>query len=125
MRNLPLASFASLVAAFVPCAVAGAQSSFVNWESPHVHPLDLTPDRAHLLAVNTPDARLEVLDVTGAAPVRAFDVPVGLDPVSVRARTNVKVPTWLAVRNVSDPQIKAEGERRFFPESQLRVFDPL
>lgn len=27
----------------------------------------------------------------------------------VRARTNVKVPTWLAVRNVSDPQIKAEG----------------
>jgi nucleoside phosphorylase len=27
----------------------------------------------------------------------------------VRSRTNVKVPQWLAVRNVSDPQIKAEG----------------
>ena len=27
----------------------------------------------------------------------------------VRSRTTVKVPTWLAVRNVSDPQIKAEG----------------
>jgi len=27
----------------------------------------------------------------------------------VRSRTSVKVPQWLAVRNVSDPQIKAEG----------------
>ena len=27
----------------------------------------------------------------------------------VRSRTKVKVPTWLAVRNVSDPQIEAEG----------------
>ena len=27
----------------------------------------------------------------------------------VRSRTNVKAPQWLAVRNVSDPQIKAEG----------------
>jgi len=27
----------------------------------------------------------------------------------VRSRTNAKVPQWLAVRNVSDPQIKAEG----------------
>jgi hypothetical protein len=27
----------------------------------------------------------------------------------VRSRTTAKVPTWLAVRNVSDPQIKAEG----------------
>jgi hypothetical protein len=27
----------------------------------------------------------------------------------VRSRTAAKVPTWLAVRNVSDPQIKAEG----------------
>ncbi len=27
----------------------------------------------------------------------------------VRSRTTAKVPTWLAMRNVSDPQIKAEG----------------
>jgi hypothetical protein len=27
----------------------------------------------------------------------------------VRSRTTLNVPTWLAVRNVSDPQIKAEG----------------
>ena len=35
------------------------QSGFVNWESPHVNPLALTPDGATLLAVNTPDNRLE------------------------------------------------------------------
>jgi hypothetical protein len=27
---------------FVP--VASAQQTFVNWESPHIHPIDLTPD---------------------------------------------------------------------------------
>jgi hypothetical protein len=33
---------------------------FVNWESPHVSPVDLTPDGSRLLAVNTADNRLEV-----------------------------------------------------------------
>ena len=80
-------------------ASAIAQSSFVNWESPHVHPLDLTPDGTRLLAVNTADNRLEVFDVTGATVVRAFDVPVGLDPVSVRARSSSEA--WV-VNHVSD-----------------------
>ncbi|MBK8180540.1 MAG: beta-propeller fold lactonase family protein [Planctomycetes bacterium] len=78
---------------------AAAQSSFVNWESPHVHPLDLTPDGTRLLAVNTPDARLEVFDVTGTTPLAAFNVAVGLDPVSVRARDNTEA--WV-VNHVSD-----------------------
>src|SRR5262249_47990003 len=62
------------------------QSTFVNWESPHVHPLELTPDHTRLLAVNTPDTRLEVFDVTGETPALVAEIPVGLDPVSVRAR---------------------------------------
>src|SRR5262249_14268556 len=69
--------------------IALAQS-FVNWESPHVHPLELTPDGARLLAVNTPDNCLEVFDVTSGAPVKIASIPVGLDPVSVRARTNTE-----------------------------------
>ena len=40
-------------------SVASAQAGFVHWESPHVHPLERTPDGARLLAVNTVDARLE------------------------------------------------------------------
>ncbi len=88
-------------AALVPvlCALAGAQSSFVNWETPHVHPLELSVGGTHLFAVNTPDNRLEVFDLRGAGVVRAFDVPVGLDPVSVRARSSAEV--WV-VNHVSD-----------------------
>jgi DNA-binding beta-propeller fold protein YncE len=78
---------------------AAAQSSFVNWESPQVHPLDLSPDGTRLVAVNTADDRIEVFDVTSAAVVHLFDVPVGLDPVSVRCRTNDEV--WV-VNHVSD-----------------------
>lgn len=88
-----------LIAPMVLGAHAFAQSSFVNWENTHVHPLDLTPDRTRLLAVNTADNRIEVFDVTGATVVRAFDVPVGLDPVSVRARTSNEV--WV-VNHISD-----------------------
>lgn len=73
--------------------------TFVNWESPHVHPLDITPDGAWLLAVNTADARLEVFAIEADGPVWAFSVPVGLDPVSVRVRTNTEV--WV-VNHISD-----------------------
>jgi len=56
---------------FLVPVMARAQS-FVNWENPHVHPLDITPDGSRLLAVNTPDNRLEVFDITGgtAVPIR-------------------------------------------------------
>ncbi|MFM9996065.1 MAG: hypothetical protein ACKVU4_09705 [Phycisphaerales bacterium] len=73
--------------------------SFVNWENPHVSPLAMTPDGSRLLAVNTPDNRLEVFDLTGAIPKLVFSVPVGLDPVSVRARTNTEA--WV-VNHISD-----------------------
>ncbi|MFO0972612.1 MAG: hypothetical protein U1A27_04105 [Phycisphaerae bacterium] len=78
--------------------VARAQP-FVNFESPHVHPLDITPDQARLLAVNTADNRLEVFDITSGRPVPVGSVPVGLDPVSVRARTATEA--WV-VNHVSD-----------------------
>ncbi|HYE02497.1 MAG TPA: hypothetical protein VD963_04600, partial [Phycisphaerales bacterium] len=82
-------------------AAAAAQPGlgFVNWETPHVHPLDLTPDRTRLLAVNTADNRLEVYDVATGLPAPVGAVPVGLDPVSVRARTNTEA--WV-VNHVSD-----------------------
>ncbi len=76
-----------------------SQGSFVNWETPHVYPLDLTPDHAQLLAVNLPDNRLEVFDLTSGSPVRLRSIPVGLDPVTVRARTDTEA--WV-VNHVSD-----------------------
>jgi len=72
---------------------------FVNWESPHVHPLDLTADGLLLLAVNTADARLEVVDASQTKLAYLQSVPVGLDPVSVRARGNTEA--WV-VNHISD-----------------------
>jgi YVTN family beta-propeller protein len=73
---------------------------YVNFESAHVHPLTLTPDGARLLAVNTPDAILEVFAVqTGGDLVHEAAIPVGLEPVSVRARDNNEV--WV-VNHLSD-----------------------
>lgn len=83
-------------------ALAGqtaAQDSFVNWETPHVHPLEMTPSGARLLAVNTPDNRLEVFDSTGDELLQLRPISVGIDPVTVRARTNTEV--WV-VNHLSD-----------------------
>jgi YVTN family beta-propeller protein len=87
-----------LTAVLFAGTVAAAQN-FVHWESPHVSPLALTPDKTRLLAVNTADDRLEVFDVTGILPQRLEAVQVGLDPVSVRARSNTEA--WV-VNHVSD-----------------------
>ena len=38
------------------------------FESPHVHPLDVSPDAAHLYAVNTDDHRLSLFDLTQGRP---------------------------------------------------------
>ena len=96
-RGLARGLAGALLAAAVLAAPAAPQ--FVNWETPHVHPLDMTPDGTRLLAVNTPDARLEVFDLTTGTPILVDSVAVGLDPVSVRARSNGEA--WV-VNHVSD-----------------------
>lgn len=80
-------------------AFASAQADFVNFETPHVHPLELASDGRWLFAVNTPDGRLEAFDLANGGLSRAFDVPVGVDPVSVRAKDPNEV--WV-VNHVSD-----------------------
>ena len=39
-----------------------AQNAFVNWESPHVHPMDITSGEK-LVTVNTADNRIEVYQI--------------------------------------------------------------
>ncbi len=82
-----------------PLPHAPLDPTFINWETPHVHPMDMTPDGTRLLAVNTADNRLEVFDITTGAPVKIGSVPVGLDPVSVRARSNSEA--WV-ISHISD-----------------------
>ncbi|MFL5349540.1 MAG: beta-propeller fold lactonase family protein [Hyalangium sp.] len=81
---------------------AHAAGSFVNWESPHVHPLDMTPDGERLLAVNTAASQLMVFELTGNGhePRLVASIPVGLEPVSVRARPN-SMEAWV-VNQLSD-----------------------
>lgn len=80
-------------------SVTSAQARFVNWETPQVHPMDMTPDGTKLLSVNTANNSLEVFNVTATGINLAQSIPVGLDPVTVRARTNNEV--WV-VNQISD-----------------------
>src|SRR5262245_31407847 len=78
---------------------AGADDQrFPTFEGPHVHPIALTPDGTRLLAVNTSDNRLSVFDVTAGVPALVAEIPVGLVPISVAARTNGEawVVNWLS-----------------------------
>lgn len=72
---------------------------FVNYETAHGSPMALTPNGNTLLAVNTAANALMVFDVTGDVPVQTATIQVGLEPVTVRARSNNEA--WV-VNHVSD-----------------------
>lgn len=75
------------------------EDGVMNFETPHVHPIDLTPDGNTLLVVNIAAHALEIYDVSGGGINHMATVPVGLDPVSVRARNNSEA--WV-VNHISD-----------------------
>ena len=99
MRQIRHLTIACLVLTAITSAALGRTSTYVNWESPQTHSVEVTPNGATLLVVNTPDNRLEVFDVAGSTFNRRGSVSVGLDPVSVRARSNTEA--WV-VNQISD-----------------------
>jgi YVTN family beta-propeller protein len=72
--------------------------AYKNFESPQVHPLAVTPDGTRLLAVNSPNSTLSVFHLTGSGLTLMAEIPVGLEPVSVRARNDREawVTNWLS-----------------------------
>jgi YVTN family beta-propeller protein len=80
----------------VACLLPGAAMSqvtaggtFVNFESSQTNPVRLSPDGTRLFAVDTPDARVSVFDVSQPGnPVLIAEIPVGIEPVSVNPRSN-------------------------------------
>jgi len=76
-----------------------APSPFVHWETAPVHPVALTPSGNVLCVCNTADARLELFDVSGIVPIPTASIAVGLDPVSVRLRSEDEA--WV-VNRLSD-----------------------
>ncbi len=96
VRIIRLPVLAAMLTALL--AALPARAEYVNFESSHVHPIDLRAGR--LLAVNTPDALLEVFSVgPGGGLLHAGSIPVGLEPVTVRARTDSEA--WV-VNHLSD-----------------------
>jgi DNA-binding beta-propeller fold protein YncE len=93
---------AGLTALALASPVQAGGQAFINWESPHVSSLAMTPNGTKLLAVNTADNRLEIFDITANGLSHGghlASVPVGLDPVSVRPRTNTEA--WV-INRISD-----------------------
>lgn len=87
------ALFAGRLAAQVPL------SAYVNFEARQTNPVRLSADGKWLFAVNSGDARLSVFNITQIPPLLAKEVCVGVDPVSVNARTNDEA--WV-VNELSD-----------------------
>ncbi len=81
-----------------PRAHAQAQTNYKNFEAPQVHPLALTPDGTRLLALDTPEQRLEVYGLNGSALTLTAEIPVGVEPTSVAVRNNNEawVANWLS-----------------------------
>jgi DNA-binding beta-propeller fold protein YncE len=78
---------------------AATRSPFTLFESGQVRPLALSPSGKLLLAVNTPDNRLEVFHVGSSGLSHRASVPVGLEPVAVAAPSDDEV--WV-VNHLSD-----------------------
>ncbi|MEO6028836.1 MAG: beta-propeller fold lactonase family protein [Candidatus Binatia bacterium] len=89
----------AILASLVATSPANAASPFTLFETGQVRPLAMSPDGNHLYAVNTPDNRLEIFDITIGGITHVASVPVGLEPLAVAARTNTEV--WV-VNHLSD-----------------------
>ena len=74
-------------------------SDMTIFESGQVRPLAMSSDGSQLYAVNTPDNRLEIFELTDTGPVHTGSVPVGLEPVAVAVAPDDRV--WV-VNHLSD-----------------------
>ncbi|MFM2164297.1 MAG: hypothetical protein RL325_734 [Planctomycetota bacterium] len=100
---------ATLIAALAASPALAAD--YLTFESPHIHPLEVTPDGKRVAAVNTADGRVEFYEILEGPPYlrHTGSVAVGLEPVSVRARTATEV--WV-VNHVSDSITVVNPETR-------------
>ena len=95
-----------------------------SFEGRRTHAIALTPDGGRLLAVNSLEGRLSVFNVSNPAnlaPVLEVEIPVGIEPVSVRARTNDEV--WV-VNEVSDSVSIVSLSRRMVVETLQAPDEP-
>ena len=96
-------ALSTLAAALVLFALApGARAQgedFVNFETAPVHPVDLSPSGQFLAVAHLADNRALIYDLSDGSPVLSRSIPVGIDPVSARFRTDTEL--WV-VNHISD-----------------------
>ena len=100
----PIGADTVLRAIFAADGVAAdlpSSGSFVNYETPHVHPLDISPDGSTLAVVNTADGYVEIFDISGfdGRINHASSIKVGIGPVTARWRDDNEL--WV-VNHISD-----------------------
>src|SRR4051812_25699340 len=101
-QSLRSAARLSLVLASVLLlnSALGQSTNYVNFEGKQTSPIRLSPDGKRLFAVNTPDCRLSVFDVSNPGnPILIAEIPVGVEPVSVNPLNSDEA--WV-VNEVSD-----------------------
>jgi DNA-binding beta-propeller fold protein YncE len=100
-RKLPASCALFLACACLASAQGpdGISPGFINFETAPVHPLDRSPSGDLLASVNLPDGRVDIYSLAGQLPARIASIPVGVDPVSVRFRTDEEL--WV-VNHISD-----------------------
>jgi YVTN family beta-propeller protein len=104
-----------LAAAFFSAAFAQVkESAYVNFEGAQTNPVRLSPDGTRLFAVNTPDARLSVFDISKSKPLLIAEIPVGIEPVSVNPRSSDEA--WV-VNQVSDSISVVSVSRRIVTDT--------
>jgi YVTN family beta-propeller protein len=100
MRHTLIANLVWMLAAWLMFSTpAAAEVPYVNWENHPVHPLDINPSGTMLAVAHTADNRVQLFDISEGTPGRVGHVLVGVDPVSVRFRTDNEL--WV-VNHISD-----------------------
>ena len=90
---------ALMAAALLACAATNLRADGPQFESPPVHPIEISEDGSLLFVLHQADHRLIVWDLTQDPPVTVAQIMVGLEPVTVRQRTATEV--WV-VNHLSD-----------------------
>ncbi|MCW1886119.1 hypothetical protein OKA04_15375 [Luteolibacter flavescens] len=97
-------------------------SAYQHFEARQRRPLALTPDGTHLLALHSPASSLSVFATGSGAstpPVLVAEIPVGMEPVSVQARTNDEV--WVV--NEESDSVSVVSLSRRVAIATIRVGD--
>ena len=97
-RTFLTLSILLLVAALTPSLATAqvAPSAFVNFEGAQTNPVRMSQDKTRLFAVNTPDNRLSVFDLSNpSTPALIAEIPVGIEPVSVNVNPSNSDEAWV------------------------------